>query len=324
MAILLALDFGGTKHTAGVVAWPFADKKPPTWLNFERQNSILEANADSDLDIMFSLARKVLEGKKPAAIGISFGGPVNYTKQQVILSHHVPGWNNIGLGELFQDEFDCTVIIDNDANMAAIGEYTFGAGVGLQSLMYITVSTGVGGGILFNDELWHGANSMAGEIGHTVVDPNGPLCLCGKHGCVERLASGPFIAQDAVASLDEYPEKGPILRQLAGDNPDQVTASLINQAAELGDELAINLLDRSAYALGVGIGNTANLINPNCFILGGGVTKSGDRYWREIHQAARKTALPQVHFEILPAALGDDAPLWGAIVSAEQCLSSLS
>ena len=166
---------------------------------------------------------------------------------------------------------------------------------------------------------------MAGEIGHTIVDPSGALCLCGKRGCLERLASGPYLAQDARELLlgeadPVHPLRGQILLSLAGGNPDKITGSLLSQAAAQGDEFARSVLEGGARALGVGIGNAANLVNPGCFILGGGVTKSGPIFWDTVRQAASETALPEVHFDLLHAALGDDAPLWGAAALAEDCL----
>jgi len=166
---------------------------------------------------------------------------------------------------------------------------------------------------------------MAGEIGHVVVDPNGPPCLCGKRGCVERLASGPYIAQRAREWLQAQPERGQILRTLVGSDPSlpsgqapqSLTAELVAQAAAQGDDLAWEALEVAAWGLGVGLGNTANLVNPERFVLGGGVTKAGQRWWETVRRVARETALPQVHFDVVPAAQGDDAPLWGAIALAE-------
>jgi glucokinase len=158
---------------------------------------------------------------------------------------------------------------------------------------------------------------MAGEIGHTVVDPQGPVCLCGKRGCVERLASGPYMSEIARQRLQTDPESGRILRRLAGDDLQQITGKLLSQAAKDGDDLSWEVLERGAWALGVGIGNAANLVNPQRFVLGGGVTKAGDRFWEVIRRVARQTALPEVRFDVVPAALGDDAPLWGAAALAE-------
>ena len=310
--LLLALDFGGTKHTAAVIS-----PGQRHWHAHRRAFSPPNTNATTDLKIMTSLAREVLAGKQPAAVGVSFGGPVDFTAGTVRLSHHVPGWENIELRSLLETEFSAPANVDNDANVAALGEHRFGAGQGYDSLLYITVSTGVGGGWILNGQPWRGAGGMAGEIGHTVVDPNGPVCLCGKRGCVERLASGPYIAQQVREWLQAQPNEGQVLRSLVNDNLEAITAQLVSQAASQGDNLAGKALEQAAWALGVGIGNTANLVNPQRFVLGGGVTKAGEDFWNVVLTVARETALPEVEFEVVPAALGDDAPLWGAVALAE-------
>jgi glucokinase len=156
-----------------------------------------------------------------------------------------------------------------------------------------------------------------------VVDPNGPRCLCGKQGCLERLASGRYMAQDAREMLREQTQKGSILRQLVDGQLEAISGQILSQAAEQGDALAWEILHRSAWALGTAIGNAANLINPQLFVLGGGVTKAGERYWNVVRNTARQTVLPEVHFEIQPAALGDDAPLWGAAALAEDLCGEL-
>lgn len=312
---LLALDFGGTKLAAATVM-----PRERQWQAYQRTLSPANGDAKADLAIMRSLIQDLLGDHKPAAIGISFGGPVDAQTGVVRLSHHVPGWENHPLQEVLVQEFSVPVRIDNDANVAALGEHRFGAGQGYDSLLYLTVSTGVGGGWILNGQPWRGSEGMAGEIGHTVIDPQGPRCLCGKRGCLERLASGPYIAQQAQAQLRAQPQRGAILQKLAGGM--DLTAEQVSQAAAQGDSLAWDVLERAAWALGVGIGNVANLINPQRFVLGGGVTKAGDRFWEIIQQVARETALPEVHFEIVPAALVDQAPLWGAVALAEDLLKS--
>ena len=309
---------------AGLVDWPLEQIDPPVWRAHARRDSPTGANAEIDLEIMLDLADGLLEGVHPDAVGVSFGGPVDYASRVVRLSHHIPGWEEYPLGALLQEKYRCNVLIDNDANVAALGEFFFGAGKSCNSLFYITVSTGVGGGLILDQQIWHGADNMAGEIGHTVVDPLGPRCLCGKHGCVERLASGPYIAEDARLLISQDVQNGPFLRELANGNLESITAQLISRAAALNDPLAITLLDRAAHALGAGIGHAANLINPQRFILGGGVTKSGERFWEIIRQTARQTALPQIRVEIVPAALEDYAPLWGAVALADSWLSDPS
>ena len=321
--LLLALDFGGTKLSLACLRLESARRllagdagDTLEWQAQRRAFSPPGANAQYDIETVFNLAHELLDGTSPAAIGVSFGGPVDYQRGVVRLSHHVPGWENMPLQQMLERAFQAPAIVDNDANVAALGEAGFGAGRGASSLLYITVSTGVGGGWILNGAPWRGAEGMAGEIGHTVVDPQGPRCLCGKCGCVERLASGPYLAADARQMLQELPERGAILRRMGDGELSNITGKLLAEAAAAGDELAWGLLERSARALGLAIGNAANLLNPQCFVLGGGVTKSGARYWQVLRQTARQTALPQVHFELLPAALGDDAPLWGAVALA--------
>ena len=310
--LILALDFGGTKHTAGSLV-----PGESQWRGQEQVFSPPDADARYDLETMIGLARRLLDGAQPAAVGVSFGGPVDFSSGIVRLSHHVPGWENTPLGWILEQEFKAPASVDNDANVAALGEYRFGAGQGYQSLLYITISTGVGGGWILNGNIWRGSDGMAGEIGHMSIEPQGPRCLCGKRGCVERLASGPYLAQDARQMLAENPEHGQILLQLCVGKPQAIDGRLISQAAAQGDRIAASLLERSAWALGVGIGNAANLVNPQRFVLGGGVTKSGEGWWQQVRTAACQTALPEVQFDIVPAALGDDAPLWGAAALAE-------
>lgn len=324
---ILALDFGGTKHTAAVVslaavhAFSAGELEVLHWEAHERVYSPKGVDARYDLETMLGLGEALLNGVRPAAVGVSFGGPVDYAAGAVRLSHHVPGWENTPLAEMLERTFHAPVRVDNDANAAALGEHRFGSGSGLDSLLYITVSTGVGGGWILGGKPWRGSEAMAGEIGHTVVDPQGPVCLCGKRGCVERLASGPYLAQDAVQAITADPRCSKILLRLVDGRPERITGEVLSRAAAQGDPLAGRLLDRSAFALGVALGNTANLINPAAFILGGGVTKSGERWWSLLRETARQTALPEVQIQIYPAALGDDAPLWGAAALAVEALS---
>lgn len=282
------------------------------------------------------MARELSQGVQLSAIGVSFGGPVDAASGSVILSHHVPGWENNPLARRLQGELGAPASVDNDANAAALGEYYFGAGRGSESLFYITVSTGVGGGWILDGRPWRGAQSLAGEIGHTIIEVDGPPCLCGKNGCLERLASGPYLVKDArellqnenaalihrdtTGSSGNY---GRILLELAGGDPGALSGSMISQAANEGDLLARELVKRSARALGIGIGNAANLVNPKIFVLGGGVTKAGEDYLETVEHYARQTALPQIEFEVLPAALGDDAPLWGGVILAHGCIPGL-
>jgi glucokinase len=323
--LLLALDFGGTKLAASLApagedrhGGSERDMRAGGWLAREEAASPPGRTAQSDIRIMMELAGKLLVAaqRSPAAIGISFGGPVSAGRRVVLLSHHVPGWEQVPLCDLLEAELGAPAFMDNDGNTAALGEHRYGAGRGHDSLLYLPVSTGVGGGWILNGQSWGGADGVAGEIGHLVVDPQGPNCPCGKRGCVEVMASGLGIAQRAGEWLAARPGDGSLLRDLAADSP-AVNAEMVARAAALGDELAWQVLEVSARALGNGIGGAANLMNPELFVLGGGVTKAGDRWWQAVRQAARDTALPEIRTEIEPAALGDHAPLWGAIALAQ-------
>jgi glucokinase len=314
--IFLALDFGGTKLSAAV-----ARRGEHTWLALQRSFSPPVKDAQYEYDTMLALARRILDRRTPAAIGVSFGGPVDAGDGRVILSHHVPGWQGILLRDKLESAFGVPASVDNDANVAALGEYKFGAGAGgtsrVASLLYVTVSTGVGGGWVLDDKIFAGADSMAGEIGHTVVDPQGPHCICGRRGCVEIMACGPAIAREARARLTAEPGGGAKLRALVAGDLDALTAEVVARAANDGDELARAVLDAAAHALGFGIGTAITLLNPQLVVVGGGVSKAGQRYWSELRTAARANTLPQMRVEIVPAALGDDAPLWGAVALAQ-------
>lgn len=308
--LILAFDFGGTKLSAAVINRDALGDERPQWPALRREFTPADTDAAYELAAMLRLARELLAGRSPAAVGVSFGGPVDFPRGLVRLSHHVRGWENVPLRDLVAHEFGCPAFVDNDANVAALGEHRFGAGRGVNDLMYITVSTGVGGGWILGGRPWRGHAGMAGEIGHTVVDPAGPLCLCGKRGCVERLASGPYMAADW-----EEGRGGKGEREKGSGG---VTGKDVAVAAAAGDPVAKEILLRGARALGMGIGNAANLVNPQRFILGGGVTKAGAIWWGEVRRAARAAALPEVAFDVVPAMLGDDAPLWGAVALTEQ------
>jgi len=315
--LLLALDFGGTKLTAGLAA-----SGERHWRAHQRVPSPLGSNAQSDLEIMMGLARGMLAAAKAplAAVGVSFGGPVDAAQGLVLLSHHVPGWEKVPLREWLEERLGVPAAVDNDANVAALGEHRFGAGQGCDSLLYITVSTGVGGGWILNGRPYRGADGMAGEIGHMIIDPDGPACTCGKRGCLEVLAAGPAIARRARERLAEDPQAGQALRALVGGEVQALTARHVSQAAEAGDELSRQVLDEAARALGRGIGSAISLMNPQRVVVGGGVAKSGQRYFGAVRAVARATAPPEMMVEIVPSALGDDTPLWGAIALAEDCL----
>ena len=314
--LILALDYGGTKLTAATVR---ADEH--RWLALERSVSPTQHDGDYERAAMLTLARRVLDGVQPAAIGISFGGPVDSSGRLVLLSYHIPGWENIALCEQLEAALGAPAMMANDANAGALGEYVFGAGAGCTSLLYVTVSTGVGGGWVFAGKIFTGADGLAGEIGHVTVDPCGPVCACGRQGCVEAMACGPAIAAAAQKRLRGEPDAGVVLRKLAGGDIGRVTGELVSRAAQAGDALAAEVLSAAANALGFGIGTAISLVNPARVVIGGGVSKSGTTYWTALRSAARAHTPTQMCVDIAPASLGDDAPLWGAVALARNQLT---
>jgi glucokinase len=317
--VLLALDFGGTKHAAAL-----AHVGARAWMDHRSELSPPGADASLDLAIVLSLAWELLAAHpgRLAAVGVSFGGPVDFARGLVRLSHHVPGWEGVPLRDLLQTEFGAPVSVDNDANAGALGEWRFGAGQGCANLLYLTVSTGVGGGWVIDGRPYRGVDGMAGEIGHTVVDPGGPVCVCGRRGCVEVMACGPAIARRAQERLAAEPQSGAVLRRLAGEDVRAITGALVARAAQEGDALAEEVLLAAARALGNGIGNALSLMNPQRVVLGGGVTNAGEKWWAEVRRAARANTLPEISVEIVPARLGGHAPLWGAVALAEAVLAT--
>lgn len=320
--LVLALDFGGTKLTAATLRLG-----EPTWL--ARRRVFTHANADQAYEVqtMLGLARDLIRqaGQELAACGVSFGGPVDASRGQVRLSPHVLGWENVPLADWLGSALNVPVALDNDANAAAMGEFRFGAGRGCQNLLYVTVSTGIGGGWILGGRPYAGADGLAGEIGHMTVRPGGALCPCGQVGCLEAEAAGPAIARLARELLaDRTGAAGQHLLDLVGGDPANITAQLISQAAAAGDDLSQTVLAKAAAQLGQGLRNALMLMNPDRVILGGGVTKAGERWWQIVRDTARSPAFPDISVDILPAAFGDDAPLWGAVALAETLLADHS
>lgn len=320
---LLALDFGGTKLTAGV-----SNPGQRSWLAHRRVFLPPGVDGRYEYDTMLDLARDLIEETgQPAAVGVSFGGPVYAPEGLVRRSFHTPGWENTPLAEWLQAELNVPAVVDNDANAAALGEFRFGAGQGCQHILYVTISTGIGGGWILNGRLYAGADGLAGEIGHLIVQPGGFLCPCGKRGCLEAEASGPAMAQRARLYLVKKKGKtrsgssrAKRLLELAEGNPDKITAQMISQAATEGDKLSQKVIREAAERLGFGLAGAITLMNPDQIILGGGVTKSGELWWQTVHDTARAQTHPETSVEIVPAALGDDAPLWGAAALAEDVM----
>lgn len=306
----LALDFGGTKLTVGVFS--------PDTAELDRRTVPAGSTASDSYDRVLSVADELLGDDRAAlrGVGASFGGPTDAARGVVRRSYHVPGWDEWPLAERLEGHFGVPASIDNDANAGALGEWRFGQHGDLRTLLYITVSTGVGAGWIIDGQPYSGRDGMAGEIGHCVVDPQGPPCVCGKRGCVEVLASGQSIGRAAVRGLAEAGAPDGPLRRRMEELGGALTGRDVAGASEQGDPLASEVLFGAARALGLGIGTACNLMNPDLVVLGGGVTNAGSEWLETVRAAARETVLDGNQVDITTATLGDDAPLWGATALA--------
>jgi glucokinase len=312
MTAVLALDFGGTKLAAGIL--DLTDRRWLTRGSCEAPSS-LGAPAVVERMLVLADAQVAVSEQAPEAVGISFDGPVDPTRGCPQTCHHVAGWEGYPLREQVGQHYGLPVGLENDATVAALAEWRFGAGQGCDNLLYLTVSTGVGGGLVLNGRLYRGQRGLAGEIGHMGLDPDGPYCPCGRRGCLEALAAGPAIVRNMREALLRNPAPS-ILRNQA-----VWSAREVAEAARAGDTLANEALRRAAQALGLGIGNALNLLNLERVILGGGVTGAGEEYLAWVREAAQARTVAGVGVDIRLAGLGADAPLWGASALAEACLN---
>ena len=221
--------------------------------------------------------------------GIGFGGPVDFAAQRVVLSTHVSGWSDFDLCDFVCKLTDAPTIMDNDANAGAIGEARFGAGKGCSSVFYMTLSTGIGGGIYQNGSVWRGADSYAGEIGHLTIHPEGPECLCGARGCFERMCCGLWLQRDYGRSAKELMQNG-------------------------------DFVSRYAIDLALGLKAAIMLLNPERIVIGGGIAKAGDTLFVPLRRELRRqiTSWSGARIDCVPAHLGDDSVLYGALSLAQE------
>jgi len=245
-------------------------------------------------------------------VGVGTPGLIIAETGTVVYAPNVPGWTDLPLRDILEERLKIPVEIENDANAAAIGEHWVGAGRGVRHLICITLGTGVGGAIILNDQIWRGANGAGGEVGHTTVIEDGVICGCGAPGCLEAYASAPAIARQAREALRAGVQSR--LTTWCDGNPETITSAMVAQAAEEGDPVAQAVMHRAGTLLGVAVASLTNLLNPELFVIGGGVINAGDLIfkpiWDEIHRRAYKWSASILR--VVPAALGDDAGLIGA------------
>ena len=296
MAYYLGIDFGGTKLALGV-----ADDAGRI-VAARRRPTDAAAGPEGAVIAMEQMAGEIDDlTRGVAAVGISFGGPVGVDRTRTLLSHHGPGWEDYPLVERVAAGWSRPVAMDNDANAAALGEARFGAARGQGNVLYVTVSTGIGGGVVVDGQLYRGSRGLAGEIGHMVVAPNGPICTCGKRGCLEATSAGPSIAREYLARADSP--------------RDLVTAADVFARAAAGERLAQDVVGEAIRFLAIGLANAIDLLDPDVVVVGGGVSQAGDALFVPLRAAMRELAplSPPGAVPVVPAALGDAVGVLGAV-----------
>jgi glucokinase-like ROK family protein len=242
-------------------------------------------------------------------IGLALPAPVLSSKGTAFSPPSYPGWGELDIGSLVEAEFGLRVLLDNDANAAALGEHLYGAGRGKVNMCYIIAHRGIGGAVIVDGVLHRGAQGGAGEIGHTAIDLDGPRCGCGRYGCLEAFAGRAAIARRASQALKRAGG-----RKISGREPDALIAEDVIEAALEGDEVARRVLEETGEYLGIGISNLVNLLDPELVVLGGSTMRAGSLILDPAIKVVRRRALPQVAegVRIVAGNLGEDAGAIGA------------
>ncbi len=252
------------------------------------------------------------KGYSIRAIGIGCGGPLDSKRGRILSPPNLPGWDDVPLVEDIKSAFNLPVYLENDANAAALGEFHFGAGKDVSNMVYMTLSTGIGGGIILNNKLIHGVRDSGGEVGHQTILPDGPLCNCGNRGCLEALSSGTGIARMFREKLASG--RTSIVTDWVKDL-EEISAKIIADAAKVGDPLAREVWDSAIYYLGIGIANIITIISPEMVVLGGSLTKYGEELFIKVREIVKERVrlVPIDEVKIVPAKLGDDVGILGAV-----------
>ena len=306
---VIGVDLGGTKISTALSTFDgevISQTVIPT--NAKEGESAVLNRIISTIEEVIKNSEVTID--KVEAIGIGSPGPLDSKKGIIITTPNLP-FRNYNVVKPIKDKFNVPVYLDNDANVAAIGEYMFGAGKGKENIVFITVSTGVGGGAILNGKPYRGHTSNALEIGHTTVNPNGLRCNCGNIGCLEAMASGTAIGkrgQEVVSSNVETSLR----------NYENITSYEVFTEAKKGDEAAKEIVDEALEYLGIGVANSVAIFDPEMVIIGGGVSKVGDILFDKVKEVVNKRCFQSMSksCEIVPAGLGSDAGVIGSVALA--------
>lgn len=312
---VVGVDLGGTSINVGVV--PLSGG---TVLGMRSLPTEPGRGAKAVVDRMTGMIRDAIRDARreggfsaEAVVGVGLGspGPLDRATGTVIDTPNL-GWRNFPLRDLVSNAVGLEAELDNDANTAALGETWLGAGREVSSLIAVTLGTGIGGGIVLDGRVHHGASDVAGEIGHMTIDPTGRRCNCGNYGCLEAYASGPAIAARAVEGLESGVASA--LPGMVEGDLSEVTAETVYEAIVAGDLYARDVMRETARLLGTGLANLINVLNPEMIVISGGVTRAGDHIFEPLRAEVRRRAFRQAAdaCRIVASELGDQAGVVGA------------
>jgi glucokinase len=308
--VYLTVDLGGTRiRAARCRADGTIEARTEQYTRAEEgANAVVERIAES-LRVVWPAKGKV------TSIGVVAPGPVDPFTGVIFLAPNIPGFVNLPLRDWLQAIFKVPVIIGNDANLAGLAEWRYGAARGHSHVVYLTVSTGVGGGVIMNGHLLVGNRGLAGELGHVKIDYHGAPCQCGSVGCVESVASGTGIVRQVRERLAAgEPSK---IAEMVNGNPEAINVEVIARAAEAGDELANAVLDDAFFALGMAVVSFLHSYNPSIVVIGGGVSNLGERMFKPVRETVNQHVMdPAYVCPIVPAQLSGDVGLLGALALA--------
>jgi glucokinase len=318
---VLGVDLGGTNSVVGAIP---DDGGEDVGLRIE--DTPTAAGADAVVNTIVSMIEGVIEeaitlkgAKREDFVGVGIGapGPLDRKNGVVIVAPNL-GWRDFPLRDAVADRVEIPATLDNDANCATLGEWWRGAAQGTRNVVGLTIGTGIGGGIVLDGQLYHGASDVAGEIGHTTIDSTGRYCRCGNYGCLEAYASGPAIALRAREALER--DEASVLHRMVNENLSTLTAATVYDAANNGDALALEVVRDTAKFLGTGVANLLNLLNPDVVVITGGVTRAGDRLFEPLRAEVKRRAFrPAVQAcRIVPGKLAGTAGMVGAVATFRQ------
>jgi glucokinase len=305
--MIIGIDLGGTK-----ISTVLADRRGNIKAR-DLRDTLASEGPDAVIQRIAEAIKDLASRTKIAGIGIGAAGACDSAKGVITSSPNLPGWHDVPLKEIIQREFKLPTYLENDATVAALGEYRFGGYEGIDNLIYISVGTGIGGGIIINGQLYSGTSGSAGEVGHMTIDINGLKCPCGNIGCWETLASGNAMVREAVKRIKSG-ELSTIL-DFADGKLERVNGKSIYAAAQKGDRLAQEVIEQTGYYLGVGLVNLVNIFNPQLILIGGGLSQMGPSLLDPARKVVSQRAfqLPAKAVRIETSRLGTDSAALGAV-----------